>query len=107
MDRVRKFSVLVKDNKSTTKFNKSGTGGDNLKPESNFILTLMNKIPTISPTNYFLTFWDLIHLFSIIFCTFYVPIEWVSYLNFSELYGFKWIIGLLICLLIFVINIFI
>lgn len=67
----------------------------------------MNRVPAFSPTNYFLTFWDIVHLFSIFFCTFYVPIEWVSFLDFSDLYGFQWVMGLLACLIIFVLNIFI
>lgn len=49
--------------------------------------------------------WDIVHFFAILFCTFYVPIEWVTLLDFSKIYGAYWILGLTFSLLIFIFNI--
>lgn len=67
-------------------------------------LLFFNKIPIIDPTNPLLQIWDAFHLSAIGFCTFYIPIEWVSQVDFSTIYGARWYIVLVFCLLVFLAN---
>ena len=66
----------------------------------------MDRLPVVNPSNRLLVLWDLIHAIAIVFCVFYIPIELVSLLDFTELYGARWLTVMLVCVLIFVVEIF-
>jgi hypothetical protein len=68
---------------------------------------LIDKIPIMNPKNNFLYFWDSVHALAIIFCVYYLPIEMVSFPNFADLYGQKWVIVTIFCLCIFIFEIII
>ena len=68
---------------------------------NNFI----ENVPVINPSSNYLIIWDFIHSVIILFCVFYLPIEWITGATFIHIYKNEWMQFLIVSMIIFGIDI--